>query len=705
MKTNGTDGVIISGGDEAECSETTVEIKIKTLDSHTYTLRVNKRMPVPALKEQIASVTGVLSEQQRLICRGKVLKDDQLLSEYHVEDGHTLHLVVRQPFHSSSSPTTGFMGSESAPDNPATDPTSNAADNQGNQVAHSVVLGTFNISDQGDGPMPDLNRIVSSVLSSIGIGNIGTGTRGIDLRDYGPERLGRTAGVGGMSESVQVQTDQTAPRAQHDPLDGAFRIPPTVSMGPLQPTVIPDSLTTLSEYLSHMIHEFGVEGIGEHENNNVDGSSHSSGGQWLPTAASLAEVILSTRQMLTGQAGECLLQLATQLMEEAIVTDPIVRINMQSRAMRYGVLMQNLGALLLELGRTTMTLRMGHSPLEAVVNAGPAVFISRSGPNPIMVQSLPFQLGTSFDTTHMGSVHPGHALARGGTLGSGLLPRNIDIRIHTGSSMSTANANLGEPAPAHQPPGQTNPTRTFLGVSGSPSLTVEHGVRVVPVRTVNRPPSDSPGSSVGLFYPLLARFQNPSPGHLNDTRGSQPSSEHHYSETTPPANTSAQQQQGSLPTSNSSQQELHGNSNNSTSARPSDRHGFQVEHPPSLLEAGIALRNADRLSQLLRTIFRGEHFHVNHTNIQDRATGSGAGPTQTTTAEPHEASRAEGIEQGIFLSHLLQQIMPFISQHMGMDPPDSSTFQNEDGNSFGAESSHRRDGPSSPPNSKRQKGE
>ncbi|CAI9283969.1 unnamed protein product [Lactuca saligna] len=41
------------------------------------------QVPVPALKEHIASVTAVLSEQQRLIYRGKVLKDDQLLSAYH----------------------------------------------------------------------------------------------------------------------------------------------------------------------------------------------------------------------------------------------------------------------------------------------------------------------------------------------------------------------------------------------------------------------------------------------------------------------------------------------------------------------------------------------------------------------------------------------------------------------------------------------
>jgi len=36
------------------------------------------------LKEKIATVTGILSEQQRLICRGRVLKDDELLSAYRI---------------------------------------------------------------------------------------------------------------------------------------------------------------------------------------------------------------------------------------------------------------------------------------------------------------------------------------------------------------------------------------------------------------------------------------------------------------------------------------------------------------------------------------------------------------------------------------------------------------------------------------------
>lgn len=56
-------------------------------------------MPVPALKEQIASVTGVLSEQQRLICRGKVLKDDQLLSAYRILTSRCFQLWKNLEFH------------------------------------------------------------------------------------------------------------------------------------------------------------------------------------------------------------------------------------------------------------------------------------------------------------------------------------------------------------------------------------------------------------------------------------------------------------------------------------------------------------------------------------------------------------------------------------------------------------------------------
>lgn len=42
MGSNGASEITLPGNAKLESPETTVEIKIKTLDSHTYTLRVNK---------------------------------------------------------------------------------------------------------------------------------------------------------------------------------------------------------------------------------------------------------------------------------------------------------------------------------------------------------------------------------------------------------------------------------------------------------------------------------------------------------------------------------------------------------------------------------------------------------------------------------------------------------------------------------------
>ncbi|KAF8407193.1 hypothetical protein HHK36_006320 [Tetracentron sinense] len=703
MESNGAEEVLISGGDEAECSETTVEIKIKTLDSQTYTLRVNKYMPVPALKEQIATVTGVLSDQQRLICRGKVLKDDQLLSAYHVEDGHTLHLVVRQPVPPSS---------ENLNDHPETDPASS--------TGRRVVVGTFNMTDQGDGALPDFNRIVSAVLGSFGVNNVGNGSEGVDLGEPGLESLGRTSGGGSVADSIRLQTDQAAMRGQSDPFHSAFRFPTAVPLGSLQPPVIPDSLTTLSQYVSRMRHEFNAGGRGQSNNARVDGTHGSEGREGdaashsgvglggLPTPASLAEVMLSTRQMLIEQAGECLSQLARQLEDQVNVTDPLVRMSIQSSAMRSGVLLQNLGALLLELGRTTMTVRMGQTPSEAVVNAGPAVFISTSGPNPIMVQPLPFHPGTSFGAIPMGTVHAGSGLV-GGTLGSGFHPRNIDIRIRTGSSMPVSTVNQEEQGGAQQPPGQTNLASsggTTAGASQNQTGTGESGVRVVPIRTVvtavpapvHRTPSDSSGSSVGLFYPVLARVQHATSGYLNNTSGSQASDERHPSglqtERHPIAESTMQQPNIGDPVSD-------GNSPNAAGGTQ-NRQEYATQTP-------------SRLDQLLRTIFPGEQIHV---NLQDMATDSfteHAGTTRGAADAQEAAPRAS--DEGTFLSNLLSQIMPLISQTAAADPnvaspetedasghrtAQNSSTQTEENPDVGT-SRRQCDPPPTPPDSKRQK--
>lgn len=55
--------------------------------------------------------------------------------------------------------------------------------------------------------------------------------------------------------------------------------------------------------------------------------------------------------------------LAGHLQNQTNVDDASVRMSSQSSAWRTGLLMHNLGAYMLELGRTIMTLRFGQTPV------------------------------------------------------------------------------------------------------------------------------------------------------------------------------------------------------------------------------------------------------------------------------------------------------------------------------------------------------
>ncbi|KAK8471249.1 hypothetical protein PHAVU_003G173700 [Phaseolus vulgaris] len=716
MGSNGTEKIPINNS--AESSETTIEIKIKTLDSQTYTLRVDKQMPVPALKEQIASVTGVLSERQRLICQGKVLKDDQLLSAYHVEDGHTLHLVVRQP----DLPPPGSL-----PNHSVTEPNSSSSLSHSSQVAPGVFIETFNVPFQGDGVAPEINRIVSAVLGSIGLQNFASG-EGIDVREHDSQGPGRISGSSGIFDSSHPQPEQSGFRILSDRSRNAFGAPVPVSLGSLQPPVIPDSLTTLSQYLSHISHEFdaivregGDIAQAAEAQRNVETRPVSSRSGSAPEGFSsptlLAEVLLSTRRMIVEQAGECLLQLSRQLENQADITDPLLRSSIQSRALRTGVLFYNLGAFLLELGRTTMTLRLGQTPTEAVVNGGPAVFISPNGPNHIMVQPLPFQPGTSFGAVPVGAAQSNSSLGSG--LGSSFFPRRIDIQIRRGTSSTSTNTNQEErndtqPASVQRNPGE-NPVNLANSRRSDASFAGEPGVRLVPIRTmvaaavpgpVVRPPSESSGNSIGLYYPILGRFQHVSSGHVNSEQRSQHSSQHNAA--VPSTTESMLERQ----TTDDSTRNVGSLSTPSTRPEPSNSRVVNI----NILAASGPQNNQEperqipsSVLQLLRSLFPGGEIHVEDSSVQGIAAGSTSDHAATSTGAAQVPEAQPNVsEEGIFLSNMLREIMPVISQQVGSEegiPSEDHMAQDSSTQVETDVGTSRRpgDSDSSPPNPKRQK--
>ncbi|XP_057416746.1 ubiquitin-like domain-containing protein CIP73 [Lotus japonicus] len=689
MGSNGTEEITsdISTGN----ADTTIEIKIKMLDSQTFTLRVDKQMPVPALKAQIESLTGVMSERQRLICQGKVLKDDQLLSAYHVEDGHTLHLVARHP---------DLTPPGSLPNHSATEPNSSTGHGYSNQVAPGVFIETFNVPVQGDGVPSEINRIVSAVLGSMGLPNFASGGEGIFVREHDSTGLGRTSDFTGNPS--RPQPEQAGFRISSDSSRNSFGFPAAVSLGSLgslQPPVIPDSLTTLLQYLSHINHEFDT--IAREGGNNVQAaeahrneergfvsSRLSSTPEGLSSPASLAEVLLSTRRMIIEQAGECLLQLARQLENHADIADPLSRSSTQSRALRTGVMFYNLGAYLLELGRTTMTLRLGQTPSEAVVNGGPAVFISPSGPNHIMVQPLPFQPGASFGAIPVGAAQSNSSL--GGGLGSSFFPRRIDIQIRRGAS-TTPGTNQEEHGDTQSASVQRNTGESSVNQTTSrrpdASIAGEPGVRVVPIRTMV------------AAVPVLGRFQ--SSVNTNNEQGSQPASQQHAAPHSTAEFTLHRQsmedsaRNGTLPTPNTQQEPSSSRvvNINILSAGGPENNESERQVPSSVL-------------QFLRALFPGGEIHVEDPSSQGTTAGVTSAATSSGAAQAPEAEPNVS-EEGIFLSNLLRGIMPVISQHIGRGGDSSEDQVTRDPSTqveIGAGTSRRQsDSESSPPNSKRQK--
>ncbi|KAK7382910.1 hypothetical protein VNO78_28574 [Psophocarpus tetragonolobus] len=481
-----------TGSISAECSDSIVQLNIKTLDSRIYSFQVDKNMPVSLFKDKIANEIGVPVSQQRLIFRGKVLKDEHVLSEYHVENGHTLHLVERQPNQSQASGTssgesTGTSG------NRGNDVGSGSPRNRVGQISHSVVLGTFNVGEQGEGIVHDLTRVIGHVLNSIGNGGQST-VSGPNAMQTSSAHPGNE--TEGMHTGIQNPAGNQAPSGQtfHGPtfqsVSHVVQIPVTAGAIPLPSfnAPIPDSLNTLSEFMNRMeqtLTENGYQPNLSHANSGDQQVELPSNAQGLPTLEALSTVLHRAEWLLGGQAVAALSHIAGRLEREGTSDDLRVRGQIQSESVQIGLAMQHLGALLLELGRTMLTLRMGQSSAESVVNAGPAVYISPSGPNPIMVQPFPLQTSSLF-----GGPVPSSTPAALGTIGIGNAPRNVNIHIHAGTSLAPIVSAMG--SRANNGEGTRSEHRNEPG-SGDPGST-----RVLPVRNVIAAaiPSQPPGVGV-----------------------------------------------------------------------------------------------------------------------------------------------------------------------------------------------------------------
>uniref|UniRef100_A0ACD5ZUZ3 Uncharacterized protein n=1 Tax=Avena sativa TaxID=4498 RepID=A0ACD5ZUZ3_AVESA len=428
-------------------------------------------------------------------------------------------------------------------------------------------------------------------------------------------------------------------------------------------------------------------GGNQNQENQPDSVSAQHG---LPTAASLAENMHSTRQLLVDLAGALLSQLSTQLRDLGNVSDSTTRRNLQQSAMRHGVILQNLGSLLLELGRTTMMLRINPAPSEAVINSGPAVFISPSGPNPLMVPPVPFFPGPR-------SVQMGPMFSSLSSQGSVLQPRDADIHVRASGSVPVASTNPSESVGAQPAQGNSDGTgnashsnvrEAFAQVAGGGPFSVGSGVRLVPLRTVvavpagiSRPPSGASSGGIGVIYPMVTRIQPRVNTNGSDEQNGQTPNEPDHSDTH--ANLQPNPQPSQAREAGNLGPQVDVNVGNISQASHGQQNG---QGPFSQLMDSL---------QWIGSLFSGENPRANGTSQHVPVASA-----EQVDARNHLAPEVSRVsDEGLRFANLVREIMPFIS-HAENQPQSTPANSSSTPSQAVSESLNSvRDGPSDSRNS------
>ncbi|KAL2456466.1 Ubiquitin domain-containing protein DSK2b [Forsythia ovata] len=106
MGTEAESTVVVDAGEE-------VNVNIRCSNGSKFTVRTNLGSKVGEFKAVLAQNCDVPVEQQRLIYKGRILKDDQTMVSYGLEADHTVHMV-RGSAPSATVPSTGTVSAGNA---------------------------------------------------------------------------------------------------------------------------------------------------------------------------------------------------------------------------------------------------------------------------------------------------------------------------------------------------------------------------------------------------------------------------------------------------------------------------------------------------------------------------------------------------------------------------------------------------------------
>ncbi|KAH0973788.1 hypothetical protein GBA52_025944 [Prunus armeniaca] len=138
----GGEGSVDDGTHSDDGDGVKVNVNVRCSNGSKFTVQINLESTVGSFKEVLSSKCDIPADQQRLIYKGRILKDDQTVQSYGLEADHTVHLVR------------GFAPPASA--NPAGATNAGAANSTQARGIGSNDGGTLGGSGFGASPFPGL---------------------------------------------------------------------------------------------------------------------------------------------------------------------------------------------------------------------------------------------------------------------------------------------------------------------------------------------------------------------------------------------------------------------------------------------------------------------------------------------------------------------------------------------------------------------
>ena len=169
--------------------EITIKIKM-TSNAQVYTLKVNKSDTIEVLKEKCSKETSVPAQSQNLVYKGRILSNEKLVSDYNIDNDHTI-ILVKKHIPSQTSTTENKPSTQTTSTSNTNTNTNNYSNNSNNNNSNN---NNYNPFMGLGGQMPDLSQLGSLM------GNIDPNS----LNDM-MQNLGNGGGLGNMGMGMNPQ--------------------------------------------------------------------------------------------------------------------------------------------------------------------------------------------------------------------------------------------------------------------------------------------------------------------------------------------------------------------------------------------------------------------------------------------------------------------------------------------------------------------